>query len=111
MSRAQYTECSTFTAVYTPHFIDAILSRRALLPEPIEYPNGNPFSLIHNMLERLWAVGIEDKCVGFQFGQGYVYYKCKWNVGRNRWELELISFTPNKQFHTRELRFAEEVYP
>lgn len=100
-TRAQYAECSTFTTVYTPHFINSMVTRRHLLPN----------MLISDMLERLWTVGIENVCTGFKFGQGYVYYKCKWNTGRNRWELELISFTPARNFNTRNNDTATEVYP
>lgn len=99
--RVRYLETSEFVAVFTPHFLEGIIARGSLLPStPIE-----------SMLSRMWAVGIEDECCGFKFGQGFVYYKCKWNIGRDRWELELISFTPGNNFHTRNRNFAIEVSP
>jgi hypothetical protein len=100
--RPKYIKRSSFTAVFTPHFLEALICRNRYLP-------GN--TSIESMLERMWEVGIEDRCTGFSFGEGYLYYKCKWNNRRDRWELELISFTPNKQFHTSALQYAIEVIP
>ena len=99
--RAQYIQTGEFVGVLTPHFLENLLVRKSLLPEVS----------IESILSRMWAVGIEEECCGFKFGQGFVYYKCKWNVGRNRWELELISFTPGANFHTRARDFAIEVQP
>lgn len=102
MTRAQYIKASSFTVVFTPHFIGAVQSRKELLL------NAPPIS---SLFERLWAVGIEDTCTGCKYGKGYIYYKCKWNVQRNRWELELISFTPAQKFHTHSKKYAVEVCP
>lgn len=98
---ARYLQADGFTAVLTPHFLDMLTSRHSLLPK----------QSLESMLERLWAVGIEDTCTGFRWGQGYCYYKCKWNVRRQRWELEFISFTPGARFHTHSRKFAVEVHP
>jgi hypothetical protein len=99
--KAQYYPVDTFVAVLTPHFLQALQSRSDLLP-------AMPLS---DMFRRCWAVGIENECCGFRFGQGYVYYKCKWHSYRGRWELEFISFTPTNNFHTNSKKFAIEVKP
>ena len=99
--RPKYIKRSDFMAVFTPHFLESLISRYKLLPN----------LSVESMLNKMWRVGIEDRCTGFPFGKGYLYYKCKWNRRRARWELELISFTPNKQFHTSALQYAIEVTP
>ncbi len=97
--RAKYIQCSTFVCVLTPHFIEQIGRRSNFLPT-------TPLS---SLFEKMWGKGIEDECMGFSHGGGFVYYKCKWNKGRERWEMELISFTPSNRFHTRSKNFAMEV--
>lgn len=98
MNRAYYTTCDGFTVVHTPHY-QAQSSKRQASP------------LTVSMFVRMWAVGIEDTCTGFRWGSGYVYYRCIWNTKRERWELELISYTPGTRFHTDKLTHAVEVYP
>jgi hypothetical protein len=98
MPNPNYIACSTFVAVFTPHYQIQAQKRQA---SPL-----NP-----SMLERMWAVGVENECCGFKLNSGFVYYKCIWNAGRNRWELELISFTPANRFHTHDKQFAIQVYP
>ena len=102
MTRPVYVEVDSFVAVLTPHFLEALEARANLLPTD---------TLLRDMFSRMWAVGIEDTCCGFQFGAGYVYFKPKWNDNRGRWELELISYTPDDCFHTHSRNFATRVYP
>lgn len=99
--RPQYIETQDFVAVLTPHFLENLIIRRELLPEVT----------IQSMLARMWAVGIEDTCCGFKFGQGFIYYKCEWHAKRERWELTFISFTPGRKFHTLNNTHAVEVQP
>lgn len=104
MTQPRYIPCSTFTVVCTPHFLEALTARNDLLP-----PKGHPG--LESMFERLWKVGIENTCTGFSWGAGFIYYKCKFNDKRRRWELEFISFTPDNNFHTRNRNFAVKVSP
>lgn len=99
--RPRYIRTPDFTVVVTPHYQESVALRQDLLPS----------TTVDAMFDRMWAVGIEDVCCGFEWGRGFLYYRCKWNVRRERWELELITFTPNWSFHTRQLQFAEFVKP
>ena len=96
--KPKYVTCSDFVAVFTPHFRIQAEERGDGLFSESDIP-----------LEAMWKAGIEDKCCGCDFLGGFLYYKCKWNLRRERWELELISFTPSNKFHTDNLKFAIKV--
>jgi hypothetical protein len=96
--KPKYIECSSFVAVFTPHFQAQVCARNAGLFSEEDIP-----------LEKLWDCGIADECCGVAFGGGFLYYKCKWNTSRVRWELELISYTPGNFFHTAKLKFAHKI--
>jgi len=97
---AQYIKMRGFTAIMTPHFIKQMVDRKGLLPK-------HPIS--RGMVDKIWCKAEPDQTVGFLFGRGYVYCLSKYNRRRKRWELEFITFTPNRHFHTSSRQFAVEI--
>lgn len=81
MNSCQYINQGSFTVVVTPHAVDRAHER--------EFAGSLPWFTLFNVLEcdnrNQYAV-----VRGFQ-----CFCNKKFNTIRNRWELEVISFTPN----------------
>jgi len=83
-------EGKPFVVVYTPHFLRESAERGA------KYDKNCFESKITTIFERIPP----DQDYGSRFGQSFVYFMKKYNAGRQRWELELISCTPDIYFNT-----------
>jgi len=92
-----------FTAVFTPHFIEMMMQRADIFTPSL----ANKFRAD---LPELFDVMRQhnDKCVHKHVGRSYVYMKRKFNEhpSRKRWEVELISVTPDVHAHTEELKYS-----
>ncbi len=89
-----------YTAVLTPHFVSRICERG--------YRIGDTH--FKETIPKFWeAAQGEDTCYGTEVGNTFIYFKRKWNGRRKRWELEFISITPNRHFHTDRMRNAVRV--
>jgi hypothetical protein len=88
---AIYVTMAGYTVVFTPHFNNQFDSR-VKLHEGAKLDNC--------FVGSLWSQSPENQIVAVAFGAGYIYSRKAFNSWRNRWELELISFTPNKHIQT-----------
>ena len=100
LMRPQYVDMFDFVVVFTPHFLQQMKDRSNLLPS---------IRLSRSLVGTIWNRAAPEQTVGFKFGNGFVYCRRTYNKRRQRWELEFISFTPNSNFHTRNLQFAVEI--
>ena len=61
-------------------------------------------------LPDLWPKLTVNTCHWVPVGSSFLLYvRRTFNTKRNRWELELISFTPSRHVHTRNRTFARPV--
>jgi len=88
---ATYVAMTGYTVVFTPHF-NTQFDQRANL-------HGDA-KLDTKYVSALWRQSPAAQIVAVAFGSGYIYARKAFNSWRNRWELELISFTPNKHVNT-----------
>lgn len=88
---ASYIAFREFTAVITPHFKAQMVERAALC---------RGLTLSTAFMGRIWAAAPETEVSCVAFGAGYLYVRKAFNSRRGRWELEFISFTPNKHIQT-----------
>ena len=88
-----------YTAVLTPHFLVRARERG--------YRVGGV--MLRELVPAMWWAAITNECCGAEVGECFIYFKRKYNNKRRRWELELISLTPNDNFHTENKKFAVKV--
>lgn len=91
MGRAQYLAFNGFVAVLTPHFLNQ-WRERASLRVGVE--------LSPDYIWEVWSKAPDTVVVAVAFGRGFIYGRKAYNSWRGRWELEFISFTPNKHVQT-----------
>ena len=88
---ARYVSMDGYVVVFTPHFNTQFDQRAALHAGA---------KLDGRYVGALWRQSPVANTVAVAFGNGYIYARKAFNSWRNRWELELISFTPNKHVNT-----------
>lgn len=98
MPRPEYLHFESFVAVLTPHFIEQWHDRSELR---------NHIELPARFISKIWSNAPINTTVAVQFGNGYIYSRKKHNELRRRWELEFISFTPNKRVQTANNKTAK----
>jgi len=87
----KYIPCDGFVAVLTPHFLAQYAQRADLLDKS---------SFYKEYFERIFAKALPNEVVGWLCSRAFIYARKKYNERRARWELEFISCTPNRHFHT-----------
>jgi hypothetical protein len=92
-----------FVAIFTPHFVEMMLARQDIFGEAA----ANSFRASLPMLFDIMRQH-NGKCVHKHVSRSYVYMKRRFNdsPSRNRWEVELISVTPDIHAHTAELKYS-----
>lgn len=100
MANCKYIDCGVFTAVLTPHWQDSWAARKHLAINA---------TITGKQIATIWNAAITDKVCGVKHGQAFIYFRRKFNGARNRWELEFITITPAKVFHTKRLTHAIRV--
>lgn len=92
-----------FVAIFTPHFIERMMERKDIFTEGAAREFRASLSLLFDIMRQHTG-----KTVYKHFGRSFVYMKRVFNSSpsRNRWEVELISVTPDVHGHTDELKFA-----
>jgi hypothetical protein len=91
MRRPQFLAFNGFVAVLTPHFLTQWDERANLRVGA---------SLTPDYIWALWSAAPDITVCAVAFGSGYIYARKAYNSWRGRWELEFISFTPNKHIQT-----------
>ena len=88
-----------YTIILTPHFLDRMVQR------------GRKIGGTHlrALIPKLWEATIANKVCGTKIINAYIYFRRQFNGRRKRWELELITITPSRVFHTHKLKHAIEV--
>jgi len=86
-----------FWVIRTPHFLDEARKQGPDFDE----------TCFESKLTEMFDKAAPEQTYGSHFGQSYVYFKKKYNDIRHRWELELITCTPDRRFHTTERQFAK----
>jgi hypothetical protein len=92
-----------FVAIFTPHFIERMMERKDIFTETAAREFRSLLPLLFDVMRQH-----SGKTCYKHFGRSFVYLKRKFNdsPSRNRWEVELISVTPDVHGHTEELKFA-----
>lgn len=89
-----------FWTIFTPHWQDETAER------------GSRADLVRfrRLIPTIFDKSPKDQKAGSHFGSSFIYWRKTWNSApdRRRWELELISTTPDDHFHTRQ--HQEAVY-
>lgn len=91
-----------FFTVVTPHMREQTRDRTKMNVETFLEANGI-------VLPVVWADLAVEQCHWVHVGSFLMYVKRKYNCGRKRWELELISLTPSRHTTTRRRTFAKAV--
>jgi hypothetical protein len=86
----EYLKCKGFYIVFTPHFLSRQAERKG-----DEIFEGLDF-------DHIFATAEADQCYALPVkGSLFMYIKKKCNEKRRRWELELISLTPDTHLKTK----------
>lgn len=93
-----YGNPKVFTLVLTPHYLDRRDERTAR--GETDLIDELDLNDIFNNANNLQCYALEVN------GNMYLYLRRAWNKIRKRWELELISITPNNHLQTRNRHFA-----
>jgi len=98
----------SFVVVFTPHFLDRMRERVHIFSTSDAAKMRSDLPRLFDEARRGSTRGSEDTFYD-EYGRSYVYFKRKFNESRDRWEMEMISVTPNDRAHTRELTFAKHI--
>ena len=92
-----------FVAIFTPHFIERMMERSTIFTASVASDFRATLPLLFDIMRQH-----NGKTVYKHVGRSFVYMKRRFNdsPSRNRWEVELISVTPDAHGHTEELKFA-----
>ena len=91
----EYVKCNGYHIVFTPHFLARQNERKG-----IDIFNGMDF-------DHLFHAAEETQCYALPVaGSLYLYLRKQYNRRRQRWELELISLTPDQFLQTNNTKFA-----
>ena len=104
MARPHYLNRNGYTVVVTPHYQEQWMEARYGTGTQTMAEAGASFDSVSSnfdiFFEAARAAGVTCGTEYTAFG-AIVYYRGIFNQRRNRWELELISITPNNQLQTR----------
>jgi hypothetical protein len=93
----------SFVAIFTPHFIERMMERKDIFHEAAAREFRYSLPMLFDLMRQFTG-----KTVYKHFGRSFVYLRRRFNdlPSRKRWEVELISVTPDVRGHTDELKFA-----
>lgn len=93
----------SFVAIFTPHFIERMMERSSIFTEAAAREFRTKLPLLFDLMRPHNA----KVCYKHAY-RSFVYLRRRYNdsPSRKRWELELISVTPDAHGHTEELKYA-----